>query len=205
MKLSHLGKKAIQGFESWCEDIENKSLIWMSELWEMYQGRGGKHQLDLERRTGMKLLSMGEHRIVFDAGDYVVKVSHDGGGENLREVKLWERATAYTSLRDKLVPIVAHDRGGRWLVMEKASPLTRESVIPFSFESVTVGDMKAENFGIHGGKVKMFDYSEWLPEDCSKEHSCSCPDKKIRNKCKCKRKKSNTRTVKLVSELRSLL
>ena len=104
-----LSRKFRQDFPSWRKDFEEEPVF------NLFWGR-----LD-EIFKGHKVLGGGTQRVVLASRDprYVIKLTHEPEG-NLYEAAAWQEAGPET--RKLLVPVVAVDPEGHWLIMERVTP-----------------------------------------------------------------------------------
>ena len=104
-----LSRKFRQDFPSWRKDFEEEPVF------NLFWGRLK------EISKGHEVLGGGTQRVVLASRDrrYVIKLTHEPEG-NLWEAAAWRDAGPKT--RKLLVPVVAADPKGHWLIMKRVTP-----------------------------------------------------------------------------------
>jgi hypothetical protein len=89
----------------------------------------------LEGAFGGAILGAGADRLVISSVDprFVIKLTHRPSS-NLDEADIWE--SAGPQLRSRLVPVVAWNREGRWLIMERVEPYEGPDRLPEVNEAI---------------------------------------------------------------------
>jgi len=124
---------------------------------------GTARQAVLKQRFGPRLLGSGVFRAVVAASDtrFVIKLAMRPS-DNLDEAAFWQHAGPRT--REMLVPVVAVDPKGRWLIMERTTPLPlqqedtpRGQALRVRAKAVGLLDTHASNLS---SDFRILDYAE---------------------------------------------
>ena len=121
------------------------------------------------------LIGMGQTRRVFQIGEFAVKVAAPENYDvNRREAETWE--TAPPRLRPFLLPVLAADDQGRWLIMplvERVTPSAGDrfcALLTGAFGE-TISDCWHANVGSYQGRLYVFDYPDDISELIDAEES----------------------------------
>jgi hypothetical protein len=141
-----------------------KAISLASELAEAYAAWDGRGRFVPPEGVGRRL-GIGETRVVYEIAGYAVKIPRDPeyAEMNRAEAEAWEQAPP--RLSRYLLPVLASDPGGEWLVMPIAEPVDRQTgerfceLVESSAGNVLL-DLWHANVGRYKGHLFVWDYPD---------------------------------------------